>query len=146
MRDFLHHAGKALVLFLCGSAVYAIIEILWRGHTHWTMAAMGGTLFLLIGGLNNWLPWDMSLILQGVIGALMVTGAELVAGLILNIWLGLGIWDYSQMPGNFLGQICPQFSLAWLALSIVAVALDDWLRYWLFGEDRPHYRLVGRSV
>lgn len=145
MRRFLHRAGKASVLFLCGGAVYALLEIAWRGHTHWTMAVMGGVLFLLIGGLNNWLPWYMSLMLQGVIGSITVTGAELVAGSILNIWLGLGIWDYSQMPGNFMGQICPQFSLAWFVLSLVAVILDDWLRYWLFGEDRPHYILLGRG-
>lgn len=141
MRSFLHHAGKVLVLFLCGGGLYALIELTWRGYTHWTMAVMGGILFLLIGGLNNWLPWDMSLILQGVIGALIVTGTELVAGLILNIWLSLGIWDYSQMPGNFLGQICPQFSLVWFCLSLVAVILDDWLRYQLFDDDPPHYNL-----
>lgn len=145
MRDILHHAGKAVVLFLCGGGAYALIEIIWRGHTHWTMFVLAGVLFLLIGGLNNWLPWDMSLALQGVLGAALVTAAELAAGLILNIWLDLGIWDYSQMPGNFMGQICPQFSMLWFALSIVAVVLDDWLRFWLFGEERPHYRLCGRS-
>lgn len=71
----------------------------------------------------------------------MVTVAEFVAGLILNVWLGLGIWDYSDMPGNILGQICPQFSFAWLGLSLVAIVLDDWLRYWLFREDKPHYTI-----
>ena len=45
------------------------------------------------------------------------------------------------MPFNLLGQICLPFTLLWVALSIVAVVLDDWLRYWLFGEDRPTYTL-----
>ena len=45
------------------------------------------------------------------------------------------------MPGNFLGQICPQFTLAWLALSLVGIVLDDYLRYWLFREEKPHYHL-----
>ena len=137
-----HHAIKALVLFLCGAAVYAAMEILWRGFTHWTMAVLGGALFLFLGGLNEWLSWDMPLLLQGFIGAVGVTAAELAAGYILNIRLGLGIWDYSGMPLNFLGQICLPFSLIWWAVSIFGIVLDDWIRYWIFGEERPHYKIL----
>ena len=132
---------KALVLMGIGGAIYAVIELIWRGHTHWTMALLGGLLFVLIGAINEDIPWCIPLWRQGVIGALIVTWAELVAGLVLNVWLRLGIWDYSNLPGNFMGQICPQFTAAWVLLSIVAVVLDDWLRYWLFGEDRPHYKI-----
>ena len=106
-----------------------------------TMALLGGLLFVLIGAINEYIPWRIPLWRQGVIGALIVTWAELVAGLVLNVWLRLGIWDYSNLPGNFMGQICPQFTAAWVLLSVVAVVLDDWLRYWLFGEDRPHYKI-----
>ena len=137
----MHRAVKCLVLFCIGAVVYALVEILWRGYTHWTMAVLGGLLFLLIGGINNWIPWEMPLPLQCIIGAGIVTMAELVAGLILNVWLGLGIWDYSNMPGNFLGIICPQFTAAWVGLSLLAILLDDWLRYKMFGDERPHYRL-----
>lgn len=96
----------------------------------------------MIGGINNWLSWDMSLCLQAIIGSLMVTGAELISGIVLNIWLGLGIWDYSQMPFNFLGQICPQFTFAWMGLSLIAIVLDDYIRYWLWHEERPHYKFI----
>lgn len=140
-RNLKHRAWKALVLFLIGGIIYAGVEILWRGYTHWTMAVLGGSVFLLIGGLNNWLPWEMPLGLQCFIGAVIVTIAELLAGIVLNIWLGLAIWDYSNLPGNVLGQICPQFFAAWVALSLVAIILDDHLRYWLFKEKKPKYRL-----
>lgn len=136
------HMSKAAILAVAGGAVYTMIELLWRGHTHWTMAVMGGVLFVLLGGINEWLPWDMPLALQCAIGAGIVTAAELAAGLILNVWLGLGIWDYSNMPYNLWGQICPQFSAAWLGLSLAAILLDDWLRYWLWGEERPHYTIL----
>lgn len=132
---------KALALMGIGGAIYAVIELIWRGHTHRTMALLGGLLFVLIGAINEYIPWRIPLWRQGVIGALIVTWAELVAGLVLNVWLRLGIWDYSNLPGNFMGQICPQFTAAWVLLSIVAVVLDDWLRHWLFGEDRPHYKI-----
>ena len=140
----LRRVNKAVILFLIGAAAYALIEVAFRGYTHWTMAVLGGILFLMLGGLNEWIPWEMPLVLQCIIGAVMVTVAEFLAGLILNMWLGLGIWDYSDVPGNILGQICPQFSLAWLGLSLVAIILDDWLRYWLFGEARPHYTIILR--
>lgn len=132
---------KEAILFAAGGVIYAGVEILWRGYTHWTMAVLGGILFVLIGGLNNWLPWEMSLVLQGAVGAVLVTAVELIAGMILNRWMGLEIWDYSQLPWNFMGQICLQFSLAWIALAILAVILDDWLRYWIFDEKRPKYRI-----
>ena len=138
---FIGHINKAVTLFLIGAAAYAGIELLWRGHTHWTMAVLGGILFLLLGGINEWLPWEMPLALQCVIGALLVTAAEFAAGLILNVWLGLNIWDYSNIPGNILGQVCPQFLFAWLGLSLVAILLDDWLRHWFWGEKQPHYTI-----
>lgn len=141
MTKIRHHADKAMVLFLCGAVGYAGIEMVWRGHTHWTMAILGGALFLLLGGLNEWFPWDMPLWLQCICGASIVTDAEFIAGLVLNVWLGLGIWDYSGMWGNLLGQICPQYIFAWVGLSLVAIVLDDWLRYLLFCEEKPHYRM-----
>ena len=141
-KSVLHQASKALVLFLFGAVLYAAIEILWRGHTHWTMAVLGGLLFLLLGGLNNWLPWEMPLLWQIIIGTAIVTAAEFATGCILNLWLGLEIWDYSNLPGNILGQICPQFMLAWAGLSLIAIVLDDYIRYWLWGDDRPYYKFI----
>ena len=138
----LKHANKAVTLFFIGGGAYVLVELLFRGHSHWTMALLGGLCFVLIGGINNWIPWKMPLPLQCLIGAGVVTLVELVAGLILNVWLGLEIWDYSNMAGNFLGIICPQFTLAWVGLSLLAILLDDWLRYKLFSEEKPHYRLL----
>ena len=63
------------------------------------------------------------------------------AGLVLNTCLGMAVWDYSTLPGNLWGQICLPFSALWALLAGFAVVLDDWLRYWMFGEDRPHYVL-----
>ena len=141
MKEKLKAILKHAVLALCGGCVYFLIEMAWRGHSPWTMAVLGGVCFVLIGDINEFIPWNMPLILQGAIGSGIVTVLELVSGIILNLWLGLGIWDYSNMPFNLLGQICLPFTLLWVALSIVAVVLDDWLRYWLFGEDRPTYTL-----
>lgn len=133
---------KMVVLLLIGGTTYFSIEMLWRGHSHWTMALVGGVCFILIGAINEYLPWELGMIQQAFIGASIVTAVELIAGLILNVWLKLGIWDYSNMPFNLWGQICLPFFFAWLALSIVAIVIDDYLRYWLFKEKKPHYQLI----
>ena len=130
----MYRASKAAALFLTGGTAYALLETAWRGHTHWTMFVLGGFLFLILGELN-----------EGLLGSAIVTGAELATGMILNVWLGLGVWDYSGMPLNYKGQICLPFSILWIFVSIAAVVLDGWLRYWLFGEERPHYTLFRRG-
>ena len=132
---------KICILFLIGGFIYVAIELGFRGYSHWTMFLLGGLCFILIGGLNNYIPWEMSIIKQGIIGALIVTSLEFIFGLVLNLYLNLGIWDYSNMPFNILGQICLPFSIAWFFLSLVAIFVDDWLRYVLFKEEKPHYHL-----
>ena len=131
---------KVFILFIIGAFTYMGIEIAFRGFTHWTMGIVGGLCFILIGGLNEFYGWDMPFWKQCLIGAAIVTGLELAAGLLLNKVLGLGIWDYSAIPFNFMGQICLPFSVAWCFLSGVAVVVDDWLRYFLFHEEKPHYK------
>ena len=106
------------------------------------MLIVGGICFVLIGLINELFTWEMPLWLQCVISSVMVTVVEYISGLILNVWLGLGIWDYSKLPYNLHGQICLYYSIVWLVLSVVAIILDDYLRYWLFGEDKPKYRLI----
>ena len=88
------------------------------------------------------LPWDMPLVIQAIICTCGITVAEFVAGLVINVWLGMGVWDYSAMPGNVMGQICPQFIGLWLILSHVGIVMLDWLRYAVEGGERPHYRFV----
>lgn len=130
---------KHTVLALIGGAVYIGIELLWRGYSHWTMFILGGLLFLLIGGINEFFTWSMALTSQGIIGAVCVTAAELAAGFVVNLWFSWDVWDYTDMPLNLWGQICLPYALLWLPLSIIAVILDDWLRFWLFREEKPRY-------
>lgn len=133
---------KIFVLFLIGGTSYYFIEVLWRGHSHPSMFILGGILFVLLGGINEYIPWDMALWKQCLLGTAIVLFTEFVAGLILNVWLGLGIWDYGNMRFNIMGQVCPQFAFAWTGLSLVAIILDDYIRYWFWNEEKPHYQLL----
>ena len=113
-----------------GGLTYMGIEILWRGHTHWTMGVLGGVCFALIGLLDE-VQDHPPVLLQMVQGAAIVTALELIVGLIVNRWLGWDVWDYSDMPGNLWGQVCPQFAAAWLVLSWAAVKLENLMHKWL---------------
>lgn len=139
MKLFLKKLYKTMYLWAIGGLLYCLFELFFRGHTHWTMFAVGGFCFVMCGLLNEHIGWDMPFPLQMLIGCLIITGTELIAGIVLNMWLGLNIWDYSNMPLNLWGQICLPFSFLWFFLSAVAIALDDELRYNMFGEEKPHY-------
>ena len=133
---------RLATLWLWGGFVYYCIELLRRGYSHSSMFIVGGVCFLIIGSINNYLPWSIGILQQALIGAVAVTTLELISGIILNIWLGLGVWDYSHLPLNILGQICLPYSLLWVALSAVGILLDDYLRWKLYGEQRPEYTLA----
>lgn len=132
-------ALRPLLLIGIGGLLYVLIEMVFRGRSHWTMFLVGGLCFWLIGLINEVLPWEMPLWKQCIIGAVIVTAMEFLAGCVINLWLGWDVWDYSNMPFNVLGQICLPFSLLWILLSSVAIVLDDHLRYWMYGEEKPHY-------
>ncbi len=136
---------KILFLFSVGGLLYNLLELCYRCWTHWTMFFLGGLCFVCLGAINEIIQWAMPLWLQIAIGACIITGLEFIMGCIVNLWLGWGIWDYSSIPGNILGQVCPQFYGLWLVVALAGIILDDYLRYWWFGEEKPHYRFFKGS-
>ena len=134
--------NKYLFLFGTGGLLYILIELVWRGWTHWTMFILGGLCFVCLGLINEILSWKMPLWQQVLIGAGIITALEFLTGYVVNLYLGWDVWDYSNMPGNILGQVCPQYMLLWLPVSLIGIVLDDWMRYRWFHEEKPHYRLV----
>ena len=133
---------KLCILALIGGITYVLIELAWRGYSHISMFILGALCLVLLGGTNEFLPWELGFVWQMLIGAGIVTILELIVGIVVNVWLGLEVWDYSNLPFNFMGQICLSFSFAWTLLSGVAIVVDDYLRYWLFGEEKPHYKIL----
>lgn len=105
------------------------------------MVLVGGAAFLAVGLINEYIDMDMPLLIQSFIGTTVITCVEFISGCILNIWMKLNIWDYSSLPMNVLGQICPLYILLWIPLSVAAIYLDDWLRWKLFDEEEPRYKV-----
>ena len=68
-----------------------------------------------------------------MIGACIVTAAELVTGCIVNLRMGLGVWDYSGVPLSLWGQICLPYSALWFLLCLAVFPLCDVMRRRIFG-------------
>lgn len=137
---------KYIFLFLVGGFVYMAIELMWRQKTHWSMGILGGICFLEIGLINEILSWELGIVKQAIIGASLVTINEFITGLIVNVWFGWNVWDYSNLPLNIMGQICLPFFFLWIVISIIGIVLDDYLRYRFFGEERPRYYIGKKYI
>lgn len=131
---------KYLFLFVLGGSAYVGIEILYRGYSHISMFVVGGACFLFIGLINEVLEWETPIELQILYGLLFTLALEFISGCVLNLWLGLGVWDYSNLPLNILGQICLLFAILWIPVIFVGIVLDDFVRYKIFKEEKPRYR------
>lgn len=131
---------KYLILLIVGGTAYYGIELLARGFSHWTMVLVGGICFILVGIINEITP-KIPLLRQMFLSAIIITSVEFISGCILNLCLGLNIWDYSENFGNILGQICPKHTIYWFLLSSIGIVIDDYIRYFLFGEEKPKYKL-----
>ena len=106
------------IVFSIGAAAYGLIEILFRGHTHWTMVLTGGACVLTLYYLSGWLL-SMPLILSALAGAMIITCYEFFVGVMVNLKFNWHVWDYSSQPGNVLGQICPALTALWFIMCLV---------------------------
>lgn len=111
-----------ILVFILGGSAYGLMEILFRGHTHWTMIITGGACVLTLYLLESWLL-TMPLILAALAGAVIITFYEFCVGMIVNVRLGWQVWDYSSLPGNIMGQICPIFTIAWFLLCLAFLGM-----------------------
>ena len=133
---------KYFILGSIGGISYVLLEITWRGFSHWSRYITAFLAFIIIGGVNEFLTYKMPLWKQCLIGSMVITILEFICGCIVNIGLNWDVWNYSDLPFNILGQICLPFSILWFVLSGAVIIADDWLRYFLFKEEKPHYKLV----
>ena len=125
--------GEYAVVYSVGGVGYTIVEILWRGYSHWTMALTGGMclLFIYMNEVrHNTAPmWKRCLA-----DCLIITLLELSVGFVVNMLLGWQVWDYSDQFMNLFGQVCVLYSFFWYLLGIPAAYLCAYLRKILHGS------------
>lgn len=104
-------------VFSVGAIGYTLLEILWRGHSHWSMAAAGGIALVVLSKMFHALA-KAPLYFKAIVGGTIITLIEFCFGVIFNLWLGMKVWDYSGVKGNILGQICPLYTVLWCFICI----------------------------
>jgi len=124
------------IVYTLGALFYCIIEILWRGYSHWSMTVTGGVCLAIIYCVNDHLE-RCSVWSKSIISAFAVTAVEFAVGCIVNISLEWNVWDYSDRPISLLGQICPEYFVLWYLLCIPATLLSEQIRNNLFcGQNK----------
>ena len=131
-----HDRLERIAVFLSGGFAYGLIEVAARGFTHISMGVLGGTAMLVIHSMNRKERSLVKVLLRSLFSAVFITVCEFFTGELLNVRMGLDIWDYSELPFNLDGQICLLFSGIWYALSAAAMLLDDMIRYFILHEKR----------
>lgn len=139
---------KNMVLFAVGYCVYIAIEVTYRGFSYPLMGLCGGLALMIMDKINDYISWDVDIIIQGSIGSIIITFFELIIGEIsLRTELLPIMWNYSNVPLNFDGVVCVPFSLIWVGLSIIGILIADAINYYIFGESPiPYYKCFGRTI
>lgn len=119
---------ETAAVFAVGAVGYSAIELLWRGHTHWSMAVAGGICFSLITDIERKFP-NIRYLYKCIIGSLSITAVEFGFGVVFNMWLNKNVWDYSGIKFNILGQICLLYTVLWGFLTATALPLSKKLIY-----------------
>lgn len=122
----LKNAEKYLLLFFFGGVVYGLIEVSFRGYTHWSMIITGGSAVLSLYIINEAIK--TSIFIKAFMGTAVITALEFTVGITVNKVFNMGVWDYTDLPVNFMGQISLIFSLCWYVLSIASFILFDILK------------------
>lgn len=123
--------------FSIGALAYGLIEIFVRGFSHISMGLLGGLTFTLVALLNNARRYGLPATFQIAITTAFITTAELVTGIIINLKMHLYVWDYSDMPLNYKGQICLPFVFLWVLMSVFAMFVEEILRWRFFRLEKP---------
>lgn len=145
MKDtnpFFYNLYKYLFLFIAGGFTYFYMEIAFRGYSHYSMIICAGLAFIICGSLKELFKKRISFVSQMIFSCLVITLLEFITGYIVNIRLGMNVWDYSGLPYNLMGQICLFYSLLWLSLSIICILIYDAICWFIFDEEKPHYHLI----
>ncbi len=108
-----------------GGIGYGLLEIAYRGFTHYSMIIAGGICFCILVSLSK---SKKNLLLLCVGGGIAITAVEFIFGAVFNLWLGMEVWDYSKEKLNLLGQICVRFTVQWCALSAVVLSIARLVR------------------
>lgn len=139
---FLKKLAEYGFLWLLGGSLYYSFEMIFRGFSHWTMFVLGGICMVFFAFQGRAMHWREALWKQVIRCTIFVTACEFITGLIVNKWLNMAVWDYSDQPFHLFGQICLPFAIIFSGLCAAGILVCGYLLHWLFGEEKPVYHVL----
>lgn len=134
--------SEYLLLGVLGGTFYYTFEMVFRGFSHWSMFLLGGVCLVFFAQQGLWVKWEDPMWRQVVRCTLFVIAGEFITGIIVNKWMGWGVWDYSDQPFQLLGQICLPFAVLFSGLCVVGIFVSSYLLHWVYGEVKPHFHIL----
>ena len=119
-------AKVKFILFSIGAVGYGLMEIIWRGYTHWSMLTAGGICFVSFSNICDKMK-NSCIWFKALAGGAFITAIEFIYGIIFNIILKKDVWNYSKLPLNIGGQICLLYSFIWTVLSTICVPFSGYI-------------------
>ena len=141
MEQFRKRLSEYLFIWALGGSLYYIFELVFRGFSHWSMFVLGGICMVFFTVQGQMLHWQDPLWRQILRGTIFITAMEFITGIIVNKWMHLQVWDYTDQPFQLFGQICLPFALIFSGLCALGILLSGYLLYWLYGEEKPNFTL-----
>ena len=134
--------SEGLVLWGIGGTIYYSLEMIFRGFSHWTMWMLGGLCMAFFGKQGVWVSWRDPLWKQVIRCTLFVGCGEFTTGIIVNKWLHLDVWDYSDQPFQLFGQICVPFLILFSGLCLLGILFSGYFLHWVYHEAKPSFHIL----
>jgi len=138
---------RILWLWLITGGVYFVAEGIWRissngGWANIAMLPVGGLCGVLIAIMNENPKFKgRKMAVKALYGMAVLVVVEFASGYVMNIMMGMNVWDYSNRPFNFMGQICLAYAALWFMFTPFIIWFDDFIRFkmWNDGERYAWY-------
>lgn len=142
VKEVSKRVSEVVFLMAAGGSLYYLIEIGFRGYSHWTMFVLGGLALTFCSFQGEVMHWSEPLWLQIFRAVLFLTSLEFITGIICNKWLKIRIWDYRDQPLQLWGQICLPFIVLFSGLLMLAILFGGVVLWKVFGEERPDFHML----
>ena len=125
-----------------GGSIYYCFELIFRGYSHISMFILGGISMMFITFQGQASNWREPLWKQVVRCSIFVTAGEFITGIIVNKWMKLKVWDYSDQPFQLFGQICLPFAIIFSGLCTLGIVISGYFLHIFFREEIPKFRVL----
>ena len=119
--------SECLFIWGLGGTLYYMIEIAFRGYSHWSMFILGGIGLLFCAFQGLWTRWQDPLWRQVLRCVIFITAGEFLTGILVNKVMRWNVWDYSSLPLQLMGQISVPFMILFSGLCVLGILLGKFI-------------------